>query len=143
MASNISKAEALQNEIAQILHSLKTSSPPEASAEPIGDRESQLHCSCPPGSHTQAAHDASPKRLVTSGPELGTTQRPLYVHSSLMARYNREDLYEVVWTVPMRNLAKQYGVSDVALAKTSRKREMFQAIMRITRTAGPPWDRRA
>lgn len=41
--------------------------------------------------------------------------------SSLMARYNREDLYEQVWTEPMTKLAKQYEVSDVALAKTCRK----------------------
>jgi hypothetical protein len=100
---------------------LKTSSPPEASAEPTAYRESQLHCSCPEGSHTPTAHVASPKRLVTSRPELGTTQKPLSVSSSLMARYNRKDLYERVWTVPMRNLSKQYGVSDVALAKTCRK----------------------
>ena len=33
----------------------------------------------------------------------------------------REVLYEQVWTTPMRQLAKDYGVSDVALAKTCRK----------------------
>jgi hypothetical protein len=44
------------------------------------------------------------------------------VSSSLMARLNREDLYERVWTVPMTKLAKQYDVSDVALAKTCTKR---------------------
>jgi hypothetical protein len=38
-----------------------------------------------------------------------------------MARYNREDLYEQVWTVPMTKLTKQYEVSDVALAKICRK----------------------
>jgi hypothetical protein len=100
---------------------LGTLSPPEASAEPTAYRESQLHCSCPEGSHRPTVHDASPKHLVTSRPELGTTQKLLSVPSSLMARYNREDLYERVWTVPMRNLAKQYGVSDLALAKTCRK----------------------
>jgi hypothetical protein len=38
-----------------------------------------------------------------------------------MARYNREELYERVWTMPIRDLARQYGVSDVALGKTCRK----------------------
>ena len=33
------------------------------------------------------------------------------------ARLKRHELYEQVWTTPMRVLAKQYGVSDVALAK--------------------------
>ncbi len=33
----------------------------------------------------------------------------------------REELYELVWTVPMQRLAERYGVSDVALAKTCRK----------------------
>jgi hypothetical protein len=67
------------------------------------------------GSHTPSAHDPSAGRLVTS------THEPLWVCSSLMARYPRKELYERVWTVPMRKLAKQYGVSDVALAKSCRK----------------------
>ena len=33
----------------------------------------------------------------------------------------REELYELVWTVPMQRLAERYGISDVALAKTCRK----------------------
>ncbi len=36
-------------------------------------------------------------------------------------RYNREKLYEEVWSEPTREVAKKYGVSDVALAKTCRK----------------------
>lgn len=39
----------------------------------------------------------------------------------LRSRYNREDLYKKVWEVPMRTLAKEYGVSDVALGKTCLK----------------------
>lgn len=33
----------------------------------------------------------------------------------------RQELYELVWSEPMRTLAKRYGISDVALAKTCRK----------------------
>ncbi|MEX2577413.1 MAG: hypothetical protein WD342_00020 [Verrucomicrobiales bacterium] len=33
----------------------------------------------------------------------------------------REELYEEVWQIPGRKLAKRYGVSDVALAKICRK----------------------
>jgi hypothetical protein len=106
MASNISNAEALRNEIAQILKSLQTSSPPEPAQNlPL---TGNLSFTAPPG-------DPTPR------PELSTTREPLWVPSSLMARYDREDLYERVWTVPIRKLAKQYGVSDVALAKSCRK----------------------
>ena len=35
--------------------------------------------------------------------------------------WNREELYEEVWSVPMRALAKKYGISDVGLAKVCRK----------------------
>jgi len=35
--------------------------------------------------------------------------------------YDRNVLFEEVWAEPMRNVAKRYGVSDVALAKTCRR----------------------
>lgn len=40
-------------------------------------------------------------------------ERPLTV--------SREDLYELVWSKPMRELAKDFGISDVALAKRCRR----------------------
>lgn len=45
----------------------------------------------------------------------------LSVPRSLMARYQREVLYEKVWSTPMRCLAKEYGISDVGLAKVCKK----------------------
>jgi hypothetical protein len=33
---------------------------------------------------------------------------------------SREDLYELVWSKPMRELAKDFNISDVALAKRCR-----------------------
>lgn len=33
----------------------------------------------------------------------------------------REQLYEQVWSEPIRTLAKRYGLSDVGLAKTCRR----------------------
>ena len=36
-------------------------------------------------------------------------------------RYERDKLYEEVWTQPMLTVAARYGVSSVALAKTCRK----------------------
>lgn len=36
-------------------------------------------------------------------------------------RYNRDDLYEQVWSQPMSKLAKSYGLSDVGLAKICKK----------------------
>jgi hypothetical protein len=38
-----------------------------------------------------------------------------------MSRYNRKKLYDKVWKLPMRLLAKEFGVSNVALAKTCKK----------------------
>ena len=35
--------------------------------------------------------------------------------------YDRDVLYEQVWAEPLRDLAKRYGVSDVALAKACRR----------------------
>jgi hypothetical protein len=48
-------------------------------------------------------------------------EEPQQVSPLLMARYDREDLYEKVWTLTMQKAAKEYGVSDVALGKTCRK----------------------
>ena len=33
------------------------------------------------------------------------------------SRYDRQRLYEEVWTEPTQQVAKRYGVSDVAIAK--------------------------
>src|SRR5216683_8442151 len=38
----------------------------------------------------------------------------------LLAHYNRSELYERVWSEPIRDVAKQHGVSDVWLAKICR-----------------------
>lgn len=35
--------------------------------------------------------------------------------------YERQPLYDEIWAMPMREVAKRYGVSGVALAKTCRK----------------------
>jgi hypothetical protein len=43
------------------------------------------------------------------------------VWASLISRYNRERLYEDIWKSPMKDVAKKYGVSDVALGKTCRR----------------------
>src|SRR5579863_5896387 len=34
---------------------------------------------------------------------------------------SRDDLYELVWSKPMSELAKDFGISDVALAKRCRR----------------------
>ena len=39
----------------------------------------------------------------------------------LLARYNREELYEKVWASTMQKVAKEYGISDVAIGKTCKK----------------------
>jgi hypothetical protein len=78
-----------------------------------------------PGSDANGSHSADLKSPESTKVEAdpGTVdgvQKPL-VSASLMARYNREELYEKVWTTPVRILAREYGVSDVAIAKACRK----------------------
>ena len=34
---------------------------------------------------------------------------------------SREDLYQLVWSKPIRDLAKDFGISDVALAKRCKR----------------------
>jgi hypothetical protein len=36
-------------------------------------------------------------------------------------RFTREELYEKVWSKPMSSLAKEWGISDVGLAKICRR----------------------
>ena len=43
-----------------------------------------------------------------------------YGKSALMKRYDRKDLYEKVWTTPIRTLAREFGVSDVTLGKACK-----------------------
>ncbi|MFZ3339768.1 MAG: hypothetical protein WA213_02720 [Terriglobales bacterium] len=40
------------------------------------------------------------------------------------ARYDRRELYERVWAQPMQRIAKEYGVSDVALARACKRRSV-------------------
>lgn len=47
--------------------------------------------------------------------------RGCYMLKGPVVRLTREELYRRVWEQPMRALAQEFGVSDVALAKTCRK----------------------
>ena len=42
----------------------------------------------------------------------------MVIHPIFIERW---ELYRQVWAKPMNQLAKEYGISDVALAKTCRK----------------------
>lgn len=39
----------------------------------------------------------------------------------MQSTWNRDELYEKVWSQPVTHVAKEYGVSDVAIAKVCRK----------------------
>ncbi|MGH7826451.1 MAG: hypothetical protein ACREQ7_14905 [Candidatus Binatia bacterium] len=47
--------------------------------------------------------------------------RRAYISSYFLSRYNREQLYDEVWSEPTQNVAKKYGLSDVGLAKVCKK----------------------
>jgi|ERR1035441_942174 hypothetical protein len=43
------------------------------------------------------------------------------VSRELLSRYNREELHDKVWAQLMRTLAKNFGISDVGLAKVCKR----------------------
>ena len=45
----------------------------------------------------------------------------LWTLRSLASRYNREKIYEEIWSEPIQHVAKRYNISDVGLAKVCRK----------------------
>jgi hypothetical protein len=45
----------------------------------------------------------------------------LWTLRSLASRYDREKIYEEIWSEPIQHVAKRYGISDVGLAKVCRK----------------------
>ncbi len=63
-------------------------------------------------------------------------------------RLTRIELYDLVWSQPMQRLAKQFGISDVALAKACRRATIpvpkrgywakSQAGKKVTRIPLPP-----
>lgn len=62
----------------------------------------------------RARREAEP--LVKRKPERPHKTTPSFFHS----RYDRERLYGEVWAEPTQQVAKRYGVSDVAIAKACR-----------------------
>ena len=59
--------------------------------------------------------------LVVKSSKTTPAIRRHYISPGLLAKYSREKLYEEVWSQPVQKLAKQYGVSDVALSKVCKK----------------------
>jgi len=53
----------------------------------------------------------------------------------LRAQYNREELYEKVWSLPTREVAKHYGFSDVRLGKLCK-------ILRVPKPGRRYWAKR-
>jgi len=57
--------------------------------------------------------------------EIATNRDGLWhLKETTAARYDREELYEKVWAQPIQTLAKEYGGSDVALARACRRRRI-------------------
>jgi hypothetical protein len=64
------------------------------------------------------------KHLLFSEAELKRMSRmpkERIVYGELSSRYNREALSEKAWVQPMQKLAKEFGISDVGLAKVCKK----------------------
>jgi len=45
-----------------------------------------------------------------------------HLKQSASGRYDRHELYDKVWAQPMQRIAKEFGVSDVALARACKRR---------------------
>ncbi len=76
----------------------------------------KIPASEPPTQPHRAGTSRAPKPRTIPG-----CGKPLSASPVLLARYDRGDLYKKVWTLPMQQVAKEYGVSDVAIGKTCRK----------------------
>ena len=66
----------------------------------------------------RASAERQVKRVTARGlcPESPTTAKPTPARLP-PSRYDRQRLYEEVWSEPTQQVAKRYGVSDVAIAK--------------------------
>lgn len=60
------------------------------------------------------------------------SKRSLLPPAYLLAQSNHEDLYEEVWSLPPREVAKHYGFSDVRLGK-------FCKILRVPKPGRGYW----
>jgi hypothetical protein len=59
--------------------------------------------------------------LLLSQKAKRNASKVLVVSRELLSRFNREELCDKAWSKPMRILAKEYGFSDVGLAKVCKK----------------------
>ena len=65
---------------------------------------------------SESCHLARLKLDIEDKVSKGPQPPPAY----LLAQYNREELYEKVWSLPTREVAKHYGFSDVRLGKVCK-----------------------
>lgn len=65
--------------------------------------------------------EQAPKRTLSQTPPPQKSSELPAVSPILLSRYQRETLYNEVWSRPMRDVARKYGVSDVAIGKVCRK----------------------
>ena len=57
--------------------------------------------------------------------EIGVNRDGLWhLKETSVARYDRDELYEKVWAQPIQQLAEEYGVSNVTLAKACKRRRV-------------------
>jgi|GEM_PF-2368160 len=134
LTANLGKAEALRAEIAGIFQasgwSDKSLIPLRESPGSLGRTNPAV---CSEAVNTPAQSTGAKPAKGTHRRQLASTGRaakskvprispqPVSVSPGLMSRYNRKELYNKVWRLPMRILAKEFGISDVALAKTCKK----------------------
>ena len=96
--------------------------PNNDSAAPVPEEgDGAEACEVPPLNEPPTGDTVGNDATESELPELEDSDGVLLVQASLACRYDRQELYDRVWSVPMWTLCKEYGVSDVALAKTCRR----------------------
>jgi integrase len=83
----------------------------------IGDRQAALDRHGEKIVNLAAAHRA----LDVAEAESADPPESSHVSKSRTRRFTRQELYELVWSQPVAELAASYGVSDVGLAKACRR----------------------
>src|SRR5262245_8195481 len=59
--------------------------------------------------------------LTVDGRRRSETQTTRPPSAYVLAQYDRERLYEEVWSEPTQRVARRYGISDVALSKVCKQ----------------------
>ena len=134
LTENMGKAEALSIEIASILQESAQLSKGLITKDesPWLPTKTARAKSAVSRNASRRKNGAKPRNGASSRQEADTgdtnmpeaadpSPQPLPVSPGLFSRYNREEIYEKAWKIPMQELAKEYGLSYDTFRKTCER----------------------